>query len=99
MRTRLLPILAATLLLSACENPCLTLAKKVCECEGVASEVEDCKDRVKAEKSNIDISDEQESFCESKLDSCGCDNLDTPKGQANCGLAHEWSDIAESTAK
>lgn len=99
MKIRILIPIFLSLTLMACENPCLTLAKKVCECEGVASQVEDCKDRVKAEKSNIDISDEQESFCESKLDSCGCDNLDTPKGQANCGLANEWSDISEATAK
>lgn len=89
MNPRLLLLAAASFLLAACENPCLTLAKKVCACEGVSSEVEDCEDRVEAEESRIDITSAQEDFCKSKLDTCACDGLDTPQGQANCGLSNE----------
>lgn len=89
MNFRLIAIIALSLTLLACENKCLTLAKKVCECEGVASEVENCQDRAESELSSIDISSEQEDFCESKIDSCSCEGLDTPQGQINCGLANE----------
>lgn len=89
MNFRALPILLLSLCLLACENKCLTLAKKVCECEDVASEVEDCQDRAESELSSIDITSEQEALCESKLDACACKGLDTPQGQINCGLANE----------
>ena len=90
MKTRLVYIFAAAAIaLTACEHPCLTLAKKVCNCEEVASDAEDCKSRVTAEKNNIDISDSQKAFCEAKLDTCTCKDLNTPIGQAKCGLAYE----------
>ena len=90
MKIRLVYILAAAAIsLAACEHPCLTLAKKVCNCEEVASDAEDCKSRVTAEKNNIDISDSQKAFCEAKLDTCTCKDLNTPVGQAKCGLAYE----------
>ena len=87
VRLLILPVLSLTLL--ACENKCLTLAKKVCECEDVASAVETCQDRAESEMASVDISSEQEALCESKLDSCACVGLDTPQGQINCGLANE----------
>ena len=59
MKFRLI-LLTSAFVLAACENPCLTLAKKVCACEGVSSEVEDCEDRVEAEESRIDITEAQE---------------------------------------
>lgn len=80
---------AAAIALTACEHPCVTLAKKVCNCEEVASDAEDCESRVKAEKNNIDISDSDKAFCEAKLDTCSCKDLNTPAGQAKCGLAYE----------
>ena len=89
MKRRLLLLAASSLMLAACENPCLTLAKKVCACEGVSSEVEDCEDRVETEESRIDITQSQEDFCKAKLDTCSCSGLDTPQGQVNCGLANE----------
>ncbi len=88
MKFRLI-LLTSAFVLAACENPCLTLAKKVCACEGVSSEVEDCEDRVEAEESRIDITEAQEEFCKTKLDTCSCSGLDTPQGQANCGLSNE----------
>lgn len=87
VRLLILPVLSLTLL--ACENKCLTLAKKVCECEDVASAVETCQDRAESEMASVDISAEQEALCASKIDLCACEGLDTPQGQINCGLANE----------
>ena len=89
MNLRPLALAALSLTFLACENPCLTLAKKVCDCESVASEVEDCQDRAESELASIDVTAAQEDLCKSKIDTCSCDGLDTPQGQRNCGLANE----------
>lgn len=88
MNFRPLAIAVLSLAFLACENKCLTLAKKVCDCEGVASEVENCQDRAESELASLDITSEQEKLCESKIDACSCEGLDTPQGQINCGLAN-----------
>ncbi|MDR0965583.1 MAG: hypothetical protein LBM75_03600 [Myxococcales bacterium] len=88
MNLRPLACLVLPLALLACENKCLTLAKKVCGCERVASEVDTCRTRAESESSNLDITSSQEDYCESKIDTCSCDGLDTPEGQIACGLAN-----------
>jgi len=83
----LLTSLLAAVSLAACANPCITLAEKVCECEPLSSQVEDCKQAVNEEQVRTETTSEDEDRCEALLDSCTCEGLTTPEGKQACGLA------------
>ena len=87
MRVLVLAVpLAAALFCASCEDPCVTLAKRICDCELTSSERQDCRtQRIVNEQSSVKITDADRSICEAKLDTCTCDALDVNDLDA-CGF-------------
>ena len=87
-----------TLLFAAgCKNPCRRLAEQLCECTDNTLERESCIRGISQRESAVDITEEDEAFCRSRLEVCNCEQLDptrpenTPERIAEakraCGLA------------
>lgn len=73
-----LALLAPALLTaSACQDPCVALAERVCNCEPTPADRQNCRtDRVVNRQSQVQISDEDRDFCQAKLDVCECTDID-----------------------
>jgi hypothetical protein len=85
----LLAVLAAT----ACQDPCVTLAEHICDCELTTGQRQACRtDRISNQQSSVTTTDADRQFCSEKLDTCTCDALDNNDLDA-CGF------VPESTSK
>ncbi len=72
-----------------CQDPCVTLAERICNCEATANERRACiADRVTNQQSSTTIDDADRDFCEQKLLECTCQALDN-NDFAACGFANE----------
>ncbi len=90
-------VVFALLFTAGCKNPCRKLAEQLCECTDNTLERESCIRGVSQRESSVDITAEDEAFCESRLEVCNCEGLDparpenTPERIAEtkraCGLA------------
>jgi len=73
--------------LVGCQDPCVALAERVCNCELTPLERATCRrERVTNEQSRITITDDDRSICTAKLDTCDCAALDENRLDA-CGFA------------
>ena len=94
MRRCRLTLLLTLLGLSACGDPCKTLAEKVCRCEVDLSEQNACLKKVDAQASqrNKDSNAKAEQAgrerCAALIDTCTCDGLRDGNLQS-CGLSQE----------
>jgi hypothetical protein len=85
----------ALLGLSGCKGACRELSEKICDCSTTTSlEREVCVRRAINDEAIVEPTSEEETFCESKLDSCDCSqdkknvDLNTSEGKQACGLAY-----------
>jgi hypothetical protein len=75
---------------SGCQDPCVTLAERICNCEKTADERRACiTDRVSNQQSSVEVSDADRAFCQAILDdgTCTCAALDE-NDLAACGFAN-----------
>ncbi len=68
-------ILALTMALSACSEPCDELGDKICSCEKTSSLEEACKQKLKNSKSRIKPTDQEQDICGNLIDTCTCEAL------------------------
>lgn len=87
MRAVLLIIAVAAALSLGCKSPCRQLSEKLCECATSTAERENCLRGVQQRESNFEATDADQQVCQSLLDQCDCNEIDTPEGKRNCGLA------------
>lgn len=76
---RLLSLFAVcvALLTGACQDPCVSLAERICSCEPTESDRRSCRtDRIVNQQSQVEISDADRELCEQKLETCSCGALD-----------------------
>ena len=78
-------MLALALAPIGCNGPCEELANQICDCELSTSLKNQCLEQVRSAMQNRPVSNEESAACESKLDSCTCDRLDS-EDFAACGL-------------
>ena len=89
MRILLLAVVGA---ISACQDPCVTLAQRICACEKTPGERSACQlDNITNRQSSVTISNADRQVCEAKLNTCTCDKLDTNDLDA-CGFVPERPD-------
>jgi len=84
-------VASAATWLAACQDPCVTLAQRICDCELTSAERTSCRtDRIVNQQSSTPISDADRNFCQSILDkgTCTCTALDNNDLDA-CGFAPE----------
>ena len=79
-------LLLSTLLVVACSDPCMDLAKQICACEPTIVKQQSCELRVEAQAEYRDPTKEQMERCEALKDDCTCEKL-AAGDMAACGLA------------
>jgi hypothetical protein len=90
LRPLVFGILAAVSVgLSGCKGPCRQLSERLCECERSTFERENCLQDVSTKDGSATVTADDEAFCQSKLEVCDCNALDTVEGKRNCGLVRE----------
>jgi hypothetical protein len=74
---------------AGCEDPCVTLATRICNCELTSAERTNCQtERIVNEQSSIKITDADRDVCVAKLQTCTCDALDN-NDLDKCGFVPE----------
>src|SRR3954468_469640 len=85
----LLAALGLTGLGMGCQDPCVTLAERICNCEATADERRACiANRITNQQSSVEVSDADREFCQQIVDAntCTCAALDE-NNLAACGFA------------
>ncbi len=80
----------------ACDDPCKTLAKRICNCEPTNVDRRACEqDRITNQegggpfqKSKIEITDADREVCAQKLETCDCQAVDQ-NDLEKCGFVRE----------
>ena len=78
---------AALACASACTDPCLELAQKICDCQPTSALRDSCRQSASTEKGRINITSQDDQACSALVDGCDCHLLDTPEGKVKCGQA------------
>ncbi len=74
---------------TACQDPCVVLAERICNCEPTVADRRACTiDRITNQQGRVDVSDADKAVCSEKLDTCTCAALDQNNLDA-CGFAPE----------
>jgi hypothetical protein len=82
-------VVAVGLLSSACQDPCVVLAERICNCEPTPSDRRNCRtDRITNRQSQVQIDDADRTFCEAKLETCECTDIDENRLE-QCGFVLE----------
>ena len=70
-------LILTALAASGCQDPCVALAERICNCEPTPADRRSCRaDRVVNRQSQVEINDEDRAFCEAKLEICECADVD-----------------------
>jgi hypothetical protein len=78
-------------LAQGCQDPCVALAQRICNCEPTPADRRACQqERITNQQSKIEIDDADRAVCEEKLETCTCDALDRNDLEA-CGFVPEGS--------
>jgi hypothetical protein len=93
VRTIAQGLLAACALLGTgllgCQDPCVQLANRICNCEPTPSDRRACQqERITNQQSKIELDDADRTVCQAKLETCTCDALDENDLEA-CGFVPE----------
>ena len=72
---------------AGCKGSCRQLAEKLCECEPNTSDRESCLQRVSQRSSAVTVDANDEAVCETLIEGCDCNTIDTEEGKKACGLA------------
>lgn len=86
--SRILAPLAAALFLAACQDPCVLLAQRICQCEPSPAEQRLCIERRIEAQEEREPSDEELLACEAALETCSCQALDENRYDL-CGFSRE----------
>jgi hypothetical protein len=78
---------AALLALSGCKGPCRELSEKLCDCAISSVAREQCVRLAANSEARVTPSTADEEFCEQKLETCDCRQIETDEGKAACGLS------------
>ena len=73
------------LALLGCDDPCLSLSKKICKCEKTQSLQQACTRRVQDLADSLGATHEQNNHCADLIDGCTCAKL-ADGDLAACGL-------------
>lgn len=69
--------LVFSVVIGGCQDPCVELAQRICNCESTAANRRQCvSDRITSQQGNVDINDADREVCAAKLDTCTCAALD-----------------------
>jgi len=89
-RQAFLAIVAAVVAVAlgtGCQDPCVALAERICNCEATADQRRACiADRVTNQQGTVEVDDDDRDFCTDKLETCTCAALDQ-NDLASCGFA------------
>jgi hypothetical protein len=78
--------------LAGCQDPCIELAQRICNCEPTVLNRRQCvTDRITGQQGNVDISDTDRELCVAKLETCSCAALDQNDLDA-CGFVPAAAD-------
>lgn len=73
--------------LAGCQDPCVTLAERICNCEATADERRACiADRITNQQNTVKVDDADREVCTGALDTCTCAALDQ-NNLAACGFS------------
>lgn len=82
-------VLAASFGSGACQDPCVALAERICNCEPTPGDRRSCRDaRIVNRQSQVLIDDDDRNFCEEKLQECECTDIDENRLD-QCGFVVE----------
>ena len=74
---------------SACQDPCVALAERICNCEPTPGDRRNCRnERIVNRQSQVQIDDADRTFCEAKLETCECTDIDENRLE-QCGFVVE----------
>jgi hypothetical protein len=74
---------------SGCQDPCVALAERICNCEPTPSDRRSCRaDRIVNRQSQVQITQDDRSFCEAQLETCDCTDIDENRLE-QCGFVVE----------
>jgi hypothetical protein len=63
--------------LGGCEDPCVALARRICNCEATFAARQACvADRITNQQGSVELTDADRAVCSDKLDTCTCAALD-----------------------
>lgn len=72
---------------TGCQDPCVALAERICNCEATADQRRACiADRVTNQQGTVEVDDADREFCAARLETCTCAALDQ-NDLASCGFA------------
>lgn len=82
----LVPAVVATI---GCDDPCVALAERICQCQEDPTERIACRqERITNQRDQRTVTDEDRSRCTAALDTCDCVDLDQNRTD-QCGFAPE----------
>jgi hypothetical protein len=92
---RLLVCVLSFSLAAGCSDACISLANQICNCQPDTVSESNCQQLAQQAESTFPVRDQDEKFCQAKLDSgaCDCNKLDTPEGREQCGLSFTPSSV------
>jgi hypothetical protein len=60
-----------------CQDPCVALAERICNCEPTPTDRRACRqERITNQQSKIEVTDADREVCTAALDTCDCRALD-----------------------
>lgn len=79
--------LLLAVVVGGCQDPCVELAQRICNCEPTAVARRLCiSNRITSRQGAIEVSDDDRALCSAKLDTCSCAALDQNDLDA-CGFS------------
>jgi hypothetical protein len=84
-----LALAACALLAPGCSDACLQLAQQYCSCYVDQATQQACNQRAKDNEQYFAVGKDDAAYCQKQLDSnaCDCNQLNSAKGRAGCGIA------------
>lgn len=76
---------------AGCGDACLSLASQICQCLPDDGTRGACNRRASDAEAFFPVRANDQAYCQKQLDAhaCDCNNLSTPQGKQNCGLAYQ----------
>jgi|GEM_PF-4054121 len=88
----------APAVVAGCQDPCIELAQRICNCESTVIERRACAaDRITSQQGSVVLTDADRDLCATKLDTCSCAALDENDLDA-CGFVPVVGDAAAGRA-
>ena len=75
--------------LPSCKSACRSLSEELCRCLPSTQARDACFAQASTREGSYPSTSETEATCEAKLETCRCEEIETPEGKLACGLARE----------